>query len=111
MGKMAIIDKILSVNDRTPAEIAKALASRVKSRRLEMNLTQEGMCRRSGVNLSSYRRFERTGLVSLESLIRIALAIGQDSGFDQLFSQRKYTSIDDVIRQSSKPKKRGMRNE
>jgi hypothetical protein len=69
------------------------------------------MCRRSGVNLSSYRRFERTGLVSLESLIRIALAIGQDSGLDQLFSQRKYTSIDDVIRQSSKPKKRGMRNE
>ncbi|MCH3995749.1 MAG: helix-turn-helix transcriptional regulator [Prevotella sp.] len=76
-----------------------------------MNLTQEGMSRRAGVNLSSYRRFERMGLISLESLIRIALAIGQDSGFDLLFSQKIYTNIDDVIRQGATPKKRGIRNE
>lgn len=40
-----------------------------------MNLTQEGVANRSGVSWGSVKRFESTGQVSLESLLKIALVL------------------------------------
>ena len=39
----------------TPNEVAKQIASRVKARRLELNLTQEGMSAKAGVKFATYR--------------------------------------------------------
>jgi len=104
------IDKILSLSKPTAKEISQSIADRVKSRRLELSLTQVGLCNKAGVNLASYRRFERTGLISLEALIKIAIAMNMEDDFDQLFSNKIYLSIDDVINEKN-PRKRGSRNE
>ena len=77
-----------------------------------MKLTQEGLCRRTGITLSSYRRFERTGQISLDSLSRIAIMMNNIEEINNLFSRPHYNNIDEVINASQgKTRKRGIQNE
>ena len=101
---------ILSIDTLLPGDVAINLAHRVKQRRLELNLTQEGLSRRAGLKLPTYRRFERTGEISLNGLLRIAFALDMLQDFELLFSQRQYQSIDDVISGKSITRKRGQKN-
>jgi len=50
------------------SEMQIALADRIKHHRLQKNLTQSELATRSGLSLASYRRFEKTGEISLKSL-------------------------------------------
>lgn len=70
---------------KTPTEVMKDVALRVKSKRLALNLTQEGAALRSGVSLGSLKRFESTGQISLESLLKLAHAVNSLSDFEDLF--------------------------
>lgn len=103
-------NNIISLNILTPSEIARRIASRVKARRLELDLTQEGMAMRSGISFATYRRFEQSGEVSLKVLLQIAFALDALPEFDALFSQRKYKSLDDVINGTKSLRKRGRKN-
>lgn len=71
---------------KSPQEVMQEIAIRAKDKRLEQNLTQEGLALRSGVSLGSIKRFERTGEISLKSLIDIALTLGCLEDFDALFA-------------------------
>lgn len=71
---------------KSQQEVMQEIATRAKDQRLEQNLTQEGLALRSGVSLGSIKRFERTGEISLKSLIDIALALGCLDDFDTLFA-------------------------
>ena len=108
---MDITNNIISFDIISPDGKAKALAERVKTRRLEMNLTQEGLSVRSGVPLATYRRFERTGLISLDGLLHIAYALDALNDFDRLFESRKYASLNEALEANQKDRKRGKRNE
>ena len=88
---------MLSVNLQSPQDIARLLAGRVRERRLAANLTQQGLAVRAGVSLGSLKRFERIGAISLESLIRIALALGAAEEFTALFRPWEFQSLDEVI--------------
>jgi len=66
---MANTDNILPINLKTPHDVQREIAGRFKARRLALNLTQEGLAARSGVSWSSLKRFERTGLIALDSLL------------------------------------------
>ena len=105
------MNNILPVNTDTPQEISMRIAQKAKARRLEMNLTQEGLCVRAGINLSTYRRFERTGEISLKSLLQIAFAMNALRDFDALFAQRQYQSIDELLSGQTTIRKRGKKNE
>ncbi|MCL2530422.1 MAG: helix-turn-helix transcriptional regulator [Coriobacteriia bacterium] len=87
------------------------LASRVKSRRLELNLTQKAIAQRSDIPLPTYRKFERTGDISLRNLVSLALTLDATEEFETLFSKRKYESIDQMLDQKKvRDRKRGRRN-
>lgn len=105
------MNNILSFNVANPTEVATQIASRVKARRLELNLTQEGLASRAGVKFSTYRRFEQTGEISLRGLLGIAFALDSLGEFDELFAQKKYQSLDDVLSEHSVSRKRGRNNE
>lgn len=108
---MTSIDKILSLTPPTSTELCSGLASRVKQRRLEMKLTQAGLCKRAGINLSSYRRFERTGKLALDSLARLSIIFDRIEEFDALFKTPHYNSLDEVINDTTeKKRKRGNDN-
>lgn len=98
---------ILSVEPLLPNTVKQQIAANVKSRRLDNNLTQEGLAKRAGLKLPTYRHFERTGDISLKGLLQIAFALNVLEEFQQLFSQRQYQSIQDVINQVEIKRKRG----
>jgi transposase len=75
-------------------------------KQIKFDLSQEGLAARAGMSLGSLKRFERTGQIAFESLIRLAFALGAETEFDALFPRAKYTSIDDVLRQP-RTRKRG----
>lgn len=102
-----IKNNILSVKVLSPTDVALQIAQRVKERRLELNLTQTGLSQRAGLKLPTYRRFERTGEISLRGLLQIGFALNMLADFDALFSTRQYMSIDDILQEQDKERKRG----
>ena len=105
------MNNIISFNISTPDDVAKQIATRVKARRLELNLTQEGIAARAGLKYASYRRFEQTGEISLKGLLQIGFALNALSEFDALFAQKQYQSLDDVLNEQNVIRKRGKKNE
>src|SRR5437879_1587611 len=88
---------MLSLELLTPIEIAKQLGERARERRLERALTQREVAERAGVSLASLKRFERTGLISLLSLLRIAVALDALPGFLELLKGPPPTSLDELL--------------
>ncbi|MDE6568403.1 MAG: helix-turn-helix domain-containing protein [Lachnospiraceae bacterium] len=82
---------------KSPNEINRDIAKRVQARRKEKKITQKQLSERSDVSLGSVKRFERTGEISLSSLIKIAFALGCEDDFDVLFAKKGYSSIQEVI--------------
>ena len=74
----------MSIVLKTSAEVRREIAERFKARRLAMNLTQRELAARSGVTWSSLKRFEREGLIALDSLLRLALVLECLGDFDKL---------------------------
>ncbi len=101
------MNKIISVIENNPQAVAMAIAARVKERRLEMNLTQEGLAMRAGLKLPTYRSFERTGAISFKGLLQIAFALNMLQDFEQLFARRQYQSIDELLSEQISNRKRG----
>lgn len=110
-AKPAIMNNILAFNIQTPQSAAQQIAAQVKARRLELNLTQEGMATRAGLKFATYRRFEQTGEISLKGLLQIGFALNALSDFDALFAQKQYQSLDDVLNEQNVTRKRGKKNE
>jgi transcriptional regulator with XRE-family HTH domain len=52
-----------------------------------MNLTQRELAARSGVTFSSLKRFEREGLIALDSLLNLALVLNCLDDFDKLAAE------------------------
>lgn len=108
---MPLTNNILSFDTTSPDNKAKALSERVKMRRLELDLTQEGLSVKAGIPLATYRRFERTGKISLDGLLHIAYAINALNDFDQVFATPRYTTLDEALKANHNTRKRGKRNE
>lgn len=105
------MNNIIAFNISSPNDVAKQIAARVKTRRLELNLTQEGLAARSGMKFATYRRFEQTGEISLRGLLQIGFALNALSDFDALFAHKQYQSLDDVLNEQDLVRKRGRKNE
>lgn len=105
------MNNIIAFNVSSPNDVAKQIAARVKARRLELNLTQEGLAARSGMKFATYRRFEHTGEISLRGLLQIGFALNALSDFDALFAHKQYQSLDDVLSEQDLVRKRGRKNE
>lgn len=106
-----LMNNIMSFNLSTPDDVAKQISARVKARRLELNLTQEGIATRAGLKFATYRRFEKTGEISLKGLLQLGFALNVLSEFDALFAQKQYQSLDDILNEQNVIRKRGKKNE
>ena len=101
---LAILDNYLHDN---PDEIAKEMANDFRKRRIEKNLTREQVADKSGVAVSNITRFEQNGLISLKNLIGIAIALEYTSEIKNVFSQPKYSTMEElqqIIRNANKKK-------
>ena len=84
-----IMDYMLSVQED--------IVCNVKKRRKEFGLSQQELAKRSGVSYGAIKRFETKGDISLCSIIKIAFVLNCENDFNQLFSKKNYSSIDEVI--------------
>ena len=96
---------ILAILNKTPESIITSIATKVKERRLEKNLTQQQLASKAGMPLATYRRFEREGEVSLRGLTKVAIALEMEDDFNALFVTRRYQSMDELLG-SNKQKQR-----
>ena len=102
-------NNMLSVLDNytldNPDEIAKEIANDFRKRRIEK--TREQVSEKAGVAVSNIVRFEQKGLISLKNLIGIAMALGYTSEIKKLFSEPKYSTMEELlqIRKNTNKKK------
>ncbi len=73
----------------TPVEVAQKLAQKHKVLRKGQKMSQAEMAERSGVSLGSLKRFENTGKISLESLLKLAHLLRRLNDFDQVFQPKE----------------------
>ncbi len=84
------MDNILSIKH--------GVRERFRRARRTAKMSQTVLAGRSGVSLGSIKRFEQTGEISLTSLLKLALALGYESDFNNLFTRKNYQSIFDVVK-------------
>ncbi|MEA2028538.1 MAG: helix-turn-helix transcriptional regulator [Campylobacterota bacterium] len=66
---------MLSFLPKTPSDIMLELSTRFRKRRKTLGYSQKELATRSGVSLGSLKRFEQSGEISLESLLKLAVIL------------------------------------
>lgn len=90
----------------TPEEIGERLAARVLQLRLSHDWRRETLAERAGVSASTIARFERTGRIALDNLLKLALALGCLDQFESLFTPPPATTLAELERRASTPKRK-----
>ena len=94
----------------TPPEVSLEMASRLKRLRLDREWKQSTLADRAGVSLGSLRRFESSGRVSLQNLLRLAFALGRLDELLGLFEPPPARTLDELeALQSPTMRQRGRR--
>lgn len=83
--------------------MARSLGGRVRALRLLRGWTQREVAERSGLTLSTYQRFERTGRIALDRLLRIAVTLDAVDPFNQLFAPPPARSLSELAEQTRHP--------
>lgn len=80
--------------NKNPADLAKHIAKRLTTLRLQKTWTREQLAAHSGVNVHTLKHFERTGQISFERLIAICFALELIHEIERLFKPRHRVNID-----------------
>jgi transcriptional regulator with XRE-family HTH domain len=84
----------------TPYEVGLKIAQRHRVLRKRLKISQKEMAERSGVSLGSLKRFERSGKISLESLLKLMHLLGRLSDLDHVLKEKE--NPDDIEKLFSK---------
>ncbi|MBL4849202.1 MAG: helix-turn-helix transcriptional regulator [Planctomycetes bacterium] len=87
---------------RSPTHVSRLLAQRLRVLRLERNWKRETLAKRAGVSPSSLKRFETSGRVSLENLLKLCHALGRLSDWDELLRPLAARSLAELEQQSTR---------
>lgn len=71
-----------------PLDIMRSMAEKVRALRKQSGLSQQELARRSGVSFGSLRRFESSGEISFESLLKIANVFNRLDDFNHVLELR-----------------------
>jgi hypothetical protein len=72
----------------TAQEVASELGQRLRARRLSLNQSQAETAARAGVSLGALRNLERSGLVTVEVMLRVASTLGLLQQLEPVFVTR-----------------------
>jgi len=97
---------LLSLALYTPAEVARQLGERVAQLRLARNWKRETLAERAGVSVFLIKRFESGGQVSLENLLKLALALDCLAQFAALLQPPPVRSLAELDHQTTTPRRR-----
>jgi transcriptional regulator with XRE-family HTH domain len=74
-------------DDKSPKEIMLLLSKNVIVLRKQEKMSQKELSERSGVAYASIRKFESTGIISLESLLKICEILKRLTDFESILQQ------------------------
>jgi transcriptional regulator with XRE-family HTH domain len=74
--------------EKLPTDLLQETALKHRELRKQLKLSQAQLAERSGVSLGSLKRFEQTGKISFESLLKLAHVVDRLSDFEKLFSPK-----------------------
>ncbi len=94
---------MLSFLPKNPIDIMQELQVKFKERRRTLGYTQKELSTRSGVSLGSLKRFESSGQISLESLLKLALVLECLGDFSSLCEkeEERFGSMDEVVNENA----------
>lgn len=75
--------------EKIPFEVQKELAQKHKLLRKQAGFTQSELANRSGVSLGSIKRFESTGQISLESLLKLVHILNRIRDFENILKSNE----------------------
>ena len=84
--------------EKNPTDIRKELAQRTRILRKERKMSQSELAQRANVSLGSYKRFESSGQISLDSLLKIAFILGKLNDFETVFQPNKHKDIEKLFK-------------
>lgn len=90
---LSLLDSYL---EETPENIAMTLANDFRRRRIEKNLTREQIAEKANISSSNVARFEQKGLISLNNLISLAIALGYTPEVKGIFQSPKYATMEEL---------------
>ena len=70
---------------KTPTKVMQELVTKTQQLRKQNGVSQLELAKRSGVSFGSVKRFETTGQISLESLLKIAYFFNRLEDFTTVF--------------------------
>lgn len=91
-----------------PDEMARALARRARTLRLDRGWTQREVAERAGMTVGVYQGFERTGRITLPRLMAIAVALEAAEGLAAAFARPEPQSLPELAERARiPPRQRG----
>jgi transcriptional regulator with XRE-family HTH domain len=88
---------MIQLTKKTWIQINNEIAGNLVRLRKRKKITQKELATRSGVSLGSLKRFEQSGEISLQSLTKLAIALGVEGELEKLFENVPFASIEEVI--------------
>ena len=82
-----------------PSDVLLELAQKAKKLRKGKKMSQADLSKRANLSLGSLKRFEQTGQISLESLLKISFILGRLEEFDLLFKQNEMEEIEKLFKE------------
>lgn len=94
----------------TSDDILSDLSRLMKKRRLEKGYSRSSLQEATGVPAPTIARFETSSRISLESFVKLAMALGYQEELTGLFNEEKYSTMDEMeLIKKNKNRQRGTR--
>lgn len=94
---------------KTQEDVRKEMGERFKKIRLLKNWTRETLSEKSGVPISTIKKFETEGMLGLDSILALAETLGFLNDFNQIAQQAKEEHLEDPDGFKNRKRQRGMR--
>ncbi len=104
---MTDIDFLLNKSDSK--FLLEKIATNFQKMRISKKFTQSDLAQRSGVSLSSLKRFEQKAEISLSSLLKLAITLDVTDAFENLFAETKIDTIEDFLYKKKTKKRKRVR--
>lgn len=88
--------------NKLPSDILKGIAFKIQALRKIEKISQQELAVKSGVSYGSIKRFEQTGKISFESLLKIIHVLGRLSDFEDILNPIKTKDIHNLFSSKSK---------
>jgi transcriptional regulator with XRE-family HTH domain len=102
------MDNPISLDDWIPMEAKRELARLAKETRLARGWKRETLSDKTGIPVSTLKRYETTGEIGLQQFLKLVFVIGDINRLKSVFEPEKpvYVSLDELIKDREKPKRK-----